>query len=257
MRLISWRYYTVAFAVGFMIAFAIARYAAPTAPERQHAAAETSLHGVPPTLLNSPASRQPAVASRDASESGATHPDSVSLHAMLPVRRPSSRPVQRRTAQTQTPRRSPADNVTGSGTSAHAAAVKQTSGSPTGESNTGGSSADPVPAGITVEPTPAVSDSAPPTSFHVAPGASAPAGTGGPAQTAWETPRFHVQVGIFDKREDAEALVRRLGALGYIATAAGTHDEYDVWVGGYFDRETAESLAARLRGAGFDARLVP
>lgn len=71
-----------------------------------------------------------------------------------------------------------------------------------------------------------------------------------------ESPRYHVQVGVFSTAEGAQALVQRLQSLGYVATApeGGLHR---VWVGGYFDRETAERLAANLRKAGFDASIVP
>jgi cell division septation protein DedD len=91
-----------------------------------------------------------------------------------------------------------------------------------------------------------------PSSYVVTPAADTPA-TPQPAQ---QSLRFHVQVGIFNTQEDAQALVQRLQSLGYIATAAAG-DVYRVWVGGYLDRETAERLAANLRKAGFDAALVP
>jgi len=89
-------------------------------------------------------------------------------------------------------------------------------------------------------------------SYVVTPAADTPA-TPLPVE---QSLRFHVQVGIFNTQEDAQALVQRLQSLGYIATAA-PGDGYRVWVGGYFDRVTAERLAANLRKAGFDAALVP
>jgi cell division septation protein DedD len=63
-------------------------------------------------------------------------------------------------------------------------------------------------------------------------------------------------VGIFDTRDTARALVKRLESLGY-AAASTEDDVYRVWVGGYVDRETAERLAMNLRKAGFDAMLEP
>jgi len=78
----------------------------------------------------------------------------------------------------------------------------------------------------------------------------------GPQQSAAEGPRFHVQAGNFSTAEGAQAFVKRLQTLGYIATAPDG-DGHRVWVGGYFDHDTAERLAATLRKAGFDATLVP
>jgi len=95
-------------------------------------------------------------------------------------------------------------------------------------------------------------DARQPSSYIVTPAADTPA----TPQPAEQSLRFHVQVGIFNRQEDAQALVQRLQSLGYIATAAAG-DVYGVWVGGYFDRETGERLAANLRKAGFDAALVP
>jgi cell division septation protein DedD len=63
-------------------------------------------------------------------------------------------------------------------------------------------------------------------------------------------------VGVFDTRDTARALVKRLESLGY-AAASAEDDVYRVWVGGYVDRETAERLAMNLRKAGFDAMLEP
>lgn len=68
--------------------------------------------------------------------------------------------------------------------------------------------------------------------------------------------RFHVQVGAFEQRQDAEALVLRLKSLGYAVTLTDG-PPYRVWVGGYLDRATAERLAAYLHARGFDAVLTP
>jgi cell division septation protein DedD len=102
---------------------------------------------------------------------------------------------------------------------------------------------------------PAVSEDGP-WSFLVIPAPDAPAAAGITGQAAGQSPRFHVQAGVFNARDDAQTLVRRLESLGY-AAASAEDDVYRVWVGGYLDRETAERLAANLRRAGFDAALEP
>ncbi len=68
--------------------------------------------------------------------------------------------------------------------------------------------------------------------------------------------RFHVQVGAFDERQNADALVLRIRSLGYAASVTDG-PPYRVWVGGYLDRTTAERLAEHLKTAGFDAVLTP
>ncbi|HYM68707.1 MAG TPA: SPOR domain-containing protein [bacterium] len=67
--------------------------------------------------------------------------------------------------------------------------------------------------------------------------------------------RFHVQVGAFDARQNAEALVLRLRSLGYAVTLV-EGSPYRVWVGGYVDQTTAQRLADTLGKAGFDAVLT-
>jgi cell division septation protein DedD len=95
-----------------------------------------------------------------------------------------------------------------------------------------------------------------PSSSLVIPAPGVPAVTGTAPQAAGRSTRFHVRVGVFDTRDTARALVKRLESLGY--AAASTEDGvYRVWVGGYVDRETAERLAMNLRKAGFDAALEP
>ena len=83
--------------------------------------------------------------------------------------------------------------------------------------------------------------------------------TGGPTTTpALPAPptRFHVQVGSFDTREAADALLRQLRGRGYAATLV-EGPPFRVWVGGYLDRATAERLVTYLRSSGFDAILSP
>ncbi len=70
------------------------------------------------------------------------------------------------------------------------------------------------------------------------------------------SPRFHVQVGSFEDRDNAVSLAVQLRARGYGATII-EGPLYRVWVGGYLDRGTAEQLASNLRSAGFDAALIP
>lgn len=65
-----------------------------------------------------------------------------------------------------------------------------------------------------------------------------------------------MQVGAFDARQNAEALVLRLRSLGYAVTLV-EGSPYRVWVGGYVDQTTAQRLADILGKAGFDAVLTP
>jgi len=67
--------------------------------------------------------------------------------------------------------------------------------------------------------------------------------------------RFHVQVGVFADRDQAEELASSLRARGY-AVQMVSEALYRVWVGGYLDRATAEQLSATLNGAGFEALLT-
>jgi cell division protein FtsN len=68
--------------------------------------------------------------------------------------------------------------------------------------------------------------------------------------------RFHVQVGAFTERQNADALGLRLRAMGY-AVKVTDGPPYRVWVGAYLDQATAERLAETIRAAGFDAVLTP
>lgn len=78
---------------------------------------------------------------------------------------------------------------------------------------------------------------------------------GGPAFSP--TPnRFHVQVGAFDDRQNAEALRLRFRSMGYAVTVTDG-PPYRVWVGAYLDRSTAQRLVDHLRAAGFEAVLSP
>lgn len=68
--------------------------------------------------------------------------------------------------------------------------------------------------------------------------------------------RFHIQIGSFAERQDADALALRVKSLGY-AVAVVDGPPFRVWVGGYLDRATAEKLAQTLQTAGFEATLTP
>jgi len=68
--------------------------------------------------------------------------------------------------------------------------------------------------------------------------------------------RFHVQIGAFDERQNADALVLRMRSLGYAASLTDG-PPYRVWVGGYLDRATAERLIQHLKSVGIDATLSP
>ena len=72
----------------------------------------------------------------------------------------------------------------------------------------------------------------------------------------WSIPRYRVQVGVFDDRKEAKALVSRLEGLGYAASMVGGYPAH-VCVGGLLDRRTAEDLRTRLQAAGFQAELMP
>jgi len=68
--------------------------------------------------------------------------------------------------------------------------------------------------------------------------------------------RFHVQVGSFDVRQDADALAQRLEQHWY-STSVTKDAPYRVWVGGYLDRPTANRLVSALQQIGVTATIVP
>jgi cell division septation protein DedD len=67
--------------------------------------------------------------------------------------------------------------------------------------------------------------------------------------------RYHVQVGSFDERQNADALAIRIRASGYAATVTAG-PPFRVWVGGYLDASTAQRLAAGLKDLGLTPELV-
>ncbi len=69
------------------------------------------------------------------------------------------------------------------------------------------------------------------------------------------TPQFHVQVGAFRLRENAEELVLQLQASRYPA-AIVKKTFYLVWVGPVLERPAAERLAKNLQENGFEAALT-
>ncbi len=93
------------------------------------------------------------------------------------------------------------------------------------------------------------------------PGLAKPAGT--PSKSSVPAPtsvvpgpveRFHVQLGSFEERADANVLFVTLRDRGYAAHLVGG-PPYVVRVGGYLDEPTAKRLAATLRAAGFEPTL--
>ena len=102
--------------------------------------------------------------------------------------------------------------------------------------------------------------SSPPPSAPGSPPATAPASppaavssSGGPKSAGGEpTAIFHVQVGAFRHRENAEILVQRLhrdGFQAYINYVAGLHR---VQIGTFTDRADADRLAEELRAKDYD-----
>lgn len=67
--------------------------------------------------------------------------------------------------------------------------------------------------------------------------------------------RYHVQVGSFNERQNADALAIRIRAGGYAATVT-SGPPYRVWVGGYLDQVTAQRLADGLKDLGLTPELV-
>ncbi|HLW48902.1 MAG TPA: SPOR domain-containing protein [bacterium] len=138
-----------------------------------------------------------------------------------------------------------------------AAAGNLSSGGAPGPVRTPGPAA---PGAVTVTPAPPTGDTSiiipvtapdaplPPGATPLPPAARAPVPPPMPG-------RFHVQVGAFDERQNADALAIRLRAGGYAATVTDG-PPFRVWVGGYLDRATAERLAAGLKDLGLTPELV-
>jgi cell division septation protein DedD len=124
----------------------------------------------------------------------------------------------------------------------------------------------PAPGGVATAPQPAPQPAPvvqPSATAPVTPTASAPEQTLPPGATpiAPAAPavapgtRYHVQVGSFDERQNADALAIRLRAGGYAATVTNG-PPYRVWVGGYLDPVTAQRLADGLKNLGLTPELV-
>lgn len=107
-----------------------------------------------------------------------------------------------------------------------------------------------VTGGVTVPETASRGTTSPESTTNV-PSAPALGATSGPAAE-----RFHVQVGSFDVRPDADALAQRLEQHGY-STSVTKDAPYRVWVGGYLDRPTADRLVGALQQIGVTAMMVP
>lgn len=229
MRLAKWTVYAIAFGVGLTCGLLLFKHAAQAPVTPGNARERVFLRAVastPERAVTRPLAL-PSVATPPVTGNGKLRPDSgLSRDTVSSPRRSQPDTSAARASPSPSPRITASPPIP-----AHQATVPQMSSA----------AAPPEP-----------DTAAQPSSYVVTPAADTPA-TPQPAQ---QSLRFHVQVGIFNTREDAQALVQRLQSLGYIATAAAG-DVYRVWVGGYLDRETAERLAANLRKAGFDAALVP
>ena len=82
----------------------------------------------------------------------------------------------------------------------------------------------------------------------------------GPESQPTPTPSlgYHVQLGVFAHRENAEALARQARARGYAASIVDSGNPlYRVWVGRDLNRSAAERLATSLRADGFETILKP
>jgi DedD protein len=74
-----------------------------------------------------------------------------------------------------------------------------------------------------------------------------------PAGSPWA-----VQIGLFARREHAEALLQRLSAHGFNATISdNSRGQYRVRIPGLPDHQSAEQAAQRIRSAGFPAAVIP
>lgn len=105
-------------------------------------------------------------------------------------------------------------------------------------------------------PSPAVPGGPPPTQVPPPYAVTPATGAGGNSAFSPTPNRFHVQVGAFDDRQNAEALRLRFRSMGYAVTVTDG-PPFRVWVGAYLDRSTAQRLVEHLRAAGFEAVLSP
>jgi DedD protein len=249
MQLTRLSVYAVAFALGLSLALLFRYTARPSPPSaaswelpapapltRGSARLATGArHGTTP--VSEPVSAPPPPAQPttrpDAGRQAATPPSRTIVQRSNPGRRPQAA-APPRSASVQTP----AAGVTAKPPLRQPAPAPQT------------------PAGAAAQSNAAQPDGSQGSSVVVTPVPDTPPAAEGGRGAVWATPRFHVQVGAFSSQADADALVRRLQSLGYIATVAGGNG-YRVWVGGYFDRETAERLADNLRKLGFNPELQP
>ncbi len=68
--------------------------------------------------------------------------------------------------------------------------------------------------------------------------------------------QYHIQVGAFKYRQNAEILIAELRDRGFTG-GLSEGELYRVWVGGPLERADAERLAATLQAAGFETFLSP
>jgi SPOR domain len=82
-------------------------------------------------------------------------------------------------------------------------------------------------------------------------------GTGGQQVDTLPLVRYHVQIGAFISRQDAEGQAGRAQALGYAVTVVEQDTLYHVRVGGFLDQAAARELARNLTRDGFTVLLTP
>ena len=63
---------------------------------------------------------------------------------------------------------------------------------------------------------------------------------------------YKVQIGAYSKKENAEAMVRRVKAIGFDAFGYQSGNVYKVQAGAFKDENNADDLASKLAKAGFD-----
>jgi DedD protein len=141
-----------------------------------------------------------------------------------------------------------------------------TSKAPASSSEIAPSTLPPAASAAEPEPTAAVPTDAPPRAIvsqaSPPPAAPAPAPVETSAPSPISTTRgWAVQLGSFERRDNAENLQRQLKTQGFSvytsARGSGTAMRYRVRIGPLADRESAERIAARLKALGHVSSIVP
>jgi len=84
-----------------------------------------------------------------------------------------------------------------------------------------------------------------------------PQGAAGQPLTTLPLARYHVQIGAFISRDDAEGQAVRAQALGYAVTVVEQNALFHVRVGGFLDQTAAQELVQNLTRDGFSVMLTP